>query len=56
MMLDSLWDQKNSSIKKILHKDKVDPGIFSLNEPGWWAAHVIAITGVFILGHRLGKK
>lgn len=55
MLLD-LMDYKNSVVKKILHRDKVDPGSFSFLESGWWALHAAAITGIFMLGHEMGKK
>ncbi|SHG58855.1 hypothetical protein SAMN02745221_00552 [Thermosyntropha lipolytica DSM 11003] len=55
MLLDFM-DYKNSLAKKLLRQDKVDPGSFSFLESGWWALHAAAITGVFILGHEMGKK
>lgn len=55
-MLSSLWDRKNSALRKMTNDDKVDPGTFSLMEPGWWALHATAIAGVYMLGHKLGKR
>jgi hypothetical protein len=54
-MLSSLWDYKNSTMKKAMHDDKIDPGTFSIMEPGWWALHAIAITGVYLIGNRLKR-
>lgn len=54
-MLESLWDLKNSTIKKAMHDDKVDPGTFSMMEPGWYALHAVAIVGIYLLGSRLSR-
>jgi len=55
-MLSSLWDLKNSTVKKMVKDDKIDPGTFSMMEPGWWALHATAIAGVYMLGRKLGKR
>ncbi|MEA1961772.1 MAG: hypothetical protein U9N81_10985 [Bacillota bacterium] len=55
-MFASLWDYKNSTLKKAVGQDnKIDPGTFSILEPGWIALHAVVITGVYMLGCRLGK-
>ena len=51
-MLSSLWDYKNSMLKKAMGDDKVDPGTFSILEPGWWALHAVAITGIYLLSRK----
>jgi hypothetical protein len=56
LMLSSAWDRKNSVIKKIVDDDRVDPGTFSLLEPGWWALHATAIAGIYMLGRKLGSR
>ncbi len=55
MLLDFL-DYKNSLGKKMLHRDKVDPGTFSFMEPGWWAFHAAAVTGVYVLGSKIARS
>ena len=35
---------------------KVDPGTFSLLQPGWWAFHAVAIGGMLLLGKTLEKR
>ncbi len=55
-MLDSLWDLKNSTIRKAMHDDKIDPGTFSIMEPGWFALHAAAIAGIYLLGSRLSRR
>lgn len=49
-------DHKNSLHKKLMRQDKVDPGTFSMLEPGWWALHAVAITGVYLLGRRMQRQ
>lgn len=49
-------DQKNSLSKRIMHQDRVDPGTFSMMEPGWWALHAVAIAGVYLLGRRMQRQ
>lgn len=49
-------DYKNSISKRIMHKDKVDPGTFSMMEPGWWVLHAVAIAGVYWLGRRMQRQ
>jgi hypothetical protein len=49
-------DVKNSLGRKMINEDKVDPGSMSFLEPGWWALHAAAITGIYILANRMGKK
>jgi len=34
----------------------IDPGTFSLMEPGWWALHATAIAGVYLLGSKLRNR
>ncbi len=51
-----VMDHKNSLSKRIMHQDKVDPGTFSMMEPGWWALHAVAITGVYLLGRRMQRQ
>ncbi|MGI5920199.1 MAG: hypothetical protein ACOX6I_00430 [Syntrophomonadaceae bacterium] len=55
-MLSSLWDQKNSVIKRVMNDDRIDPGTFSFMEAGWWALHAAAIAGVFYLGQRMSHN
>jgi len=55
-MLSSLWDRKNSMLRQMTNDDKVDPGTFSIMEPGWWALHATAIAGVYMLGRKLGNR
>ncbi len=55
-MLSGMMEGKNSISKKLFNNDKVDPGTFSFLEPGWWALHATAITGVYILGAMIAKK
>lgn len=54
-MLSGLMDYRNSLLKKMINQDRIDPGTFSMFEPGWWALHALAITGVYMLGSRMGK-
>lgn len=55
-MLAGLMDYKNSSMKKMMHQNKVDPGTFSFLEPGWWALHATAITAVWIVAEKLVRN
>lgn len=55
-MLTGLIDYRNSVLKKMINQDKVDPGTFSILEPGWWTLHAVAITGVYLLGSRLSRR
>lgn len=56
MFSPGFMDYKNSIGRKLFDQDKVDPGSFSFMESGWWALHAAAITGLFILGHSMGKR
>jgi hypothetical protein len=44
------------AITRMLSGRKIDPGTFSLMEPGWWALHATAITGVYLLGTKLRNR
>jgi len=33
-------------------RKRVDPGTFSFLQTGWWAFHLAAITGIYLLGRR----
>jgi hypothetical protein len=55
-MLPGLMDYKNSLFKKLLNEDKPDPGTLSFLEPGWWALHAAAITTLYLIAHRSGKR
>lgn len=55
MLLDFL-DEKASLGKKMINRDKVDPGTFSFAEPGWWVFHAAAITGVYVLGSKISQR
>jgi hypothetical protein len=52
----NLMDIKHSLSKKVMHRDRIDPGTFSMLEPGWWVLHAIAITGVYLLGRRMQHR
>ncbi|MEN6351172.1 MAG: hypothetical protein ABFD08_17485 [Syntrophomonas sp.] len=56
MFSPGFMDYKNSIGRKLFDQDKVDPGSLSFMENGWWALHAAAITGLFILGHSMGKR
>ena len=43
-------------VRKLRHDDKIDPGTFSIMEPGWLALHAAAIAGVYLLGSRLSNR
>jgi hypothetical protein len=49
-------DRRNSMIRKIMGNNKADPGTFSFLEPGWWALHAAAISGLYILAKRAGRN
>jgi hypothetical protein len=49
-------DHKNSLSKRIMGQNKVDPGTFSMMEPGWWALHAVAIAGVYLLGRSMQRQ
>ena len=55
-MFSGAMDYTNSMIKNLKNDDKIDPGTFSLMEPGWWALHAAAITGVYLLGNKLRNR
>lgn len=55
-MFNEIMDYKNGLAKKIMKRDKVDPGTFSFMEPGWWALHATAIAGIYVIGHMMAKK
>jgi len=48
-----ILDSTDSMIRKMRENDKIDPGTFSIMEPGWWALHAAAITSVYLLGRKL---
>jgi len=52
-MLNDLMDYKNSLSKKMIGRDKVDPGTFSFPETGWWLLHGVMIAGVYMLGKSM---
>lgn len=35
---------------------RVDPGIFSFLEPGWFIFHVFAVVGIIMLGMAIERK
>ncbi|MGB4304027.1 MAG: hypothetical protein WBJ34_09540 [Syntrophomonadaceae bacterium] len=49
-------DYKNSISKKVMRRDKIDPGTFSILEPGWWVLHAAAIAGIFLLARRMQRQ
>ena len=49
-------DNNDSMNRRKTGDDKIDPGIFSLMEPGWWALHATAITGIYLLGNKLRNR
>lgn len=55
-MLAGFMDYKNSVVRKMLNEDKIDPGSFSFLQSGWWALHAAAITGLFLVANRMGRK
>lgn len=55
-MLSGFMDSKNSVMRKMLNEDKIDPGSMSFLQPGWWAFHAAAITGLFIVANRITKR
>lgn len=52
-MFTNSGDYEDSVVKRLHRDEKIDPGTFSLMEPGWWALHATAIAGVFMLGRKL---
>lgn len=46
----------DSMVRKLRQDDKIDPGTFSIMEPGWLALHAAAIAGVYLLGSRLNSR
>ncbi|MGI5912865.1 MAG: hypothetical protein ACOX6E_09885 [Syntrophomonadaceae bacterium] len=55
-MLSGMMDYKNSLSKKLINRDKVDPGTFSFLEPGWWVLHAVTITSMYMLGKMMSKR
>lgn len=49
-------DHKNSMIKKLIKKDKVDPGTFSFLEPGWWLFHTAAILSIYYISNKINRN
>ncbi len=49
-MLVNAMNYKKSLMEKYSSDGKIDPGMFSFMEPGWWALHVTAIAGIYLLG------
>ena len=54
-LLSDMMDRRNSAIRKIMGNDKPDPGTYSFLQPGWWALHAAAITGLYIMAKRAGR-
>ena len=55
-MFMGLMDYKNSLSKKMMNQDNADPGGLSFMEPGWWAFHAVAITGIYMIGQHVAKN
>jgi hypothetical protein len=55
-MFSDVMDHKDAMVKSLRRDRKVDPGTFSLMEPGWWALHATAIAGVYLLGSKLRNR
>jgi len=55
-MVDDMMDYKKSLTEKYTQDGKIDPGMFSFMELGWWALHATAITGIYLLGCRLRNR
>ncbi len=55
-MISDMMDYKDSVVNRIARDEKIDPGTFSLMEPGWWVLHAAAIAGVYLLGTRLSDR
>lgn len=51
-----MMDRKNSLMKKVMGKNRIDPGNFSFLESGWWALHSALITGIFLLGYKMSQR
>ncbi|MGI6453977.1 MAG: hypothetical protein ACOX0E_11025 [Syntrophomonadaceae bacterium] len=49
-------DYKNSMVKKMAGRNKVDPGTFSFLEPGWWVLHAATISAAYTLGKKMSRK
>lgn len=54
--LTDFMDYKNSISKKVMRRDKIDPGTFSILEPGWWVLHAAAIAGIFLLARGIQRQ
>ena len=55
-MFSNVTDFKDAMVKNLRSEDKIDPGPFSIMEPGWWALHATAIAGVYLLGSKLRNR
>ena len=55
-MFSDMMDYKESMGKKFSRNDKIDPGTFSIMEPGWWVLHTAAIAGIYLLGAKMRSK
>lgn len=55
-MFSNMEGYKESVVKRLHRDEKIDPGAFSLMEPGWWVLHVTAIAGVYMLGSKLRHR
>ncbi|PKM77649.1 MAG: hypothetical protein CVU90_06095 [Firmicutes bacterium HGW-Firmicutes-15] len=56
LVFSNMMDYKDAMARKLSHDDKIDPGTFSIMEPGWWALHATAIAGVYLLGNKMRKR
>jgi hypothetical protein len=56
MLFSNMMDYKDSMVKRLSPDDKIDPGTFSLMEPGWWVLHATAIAGVYMLGSKMRNR
>ncbi|MGI6435369.1 MAG: hypothetical protein ACOX0F_08420 [Syntrophomonadaceae bacterium] len=54
-MLSDLIDRRNSVLRKMMGTDKPDPGTYSFLQPGWWALHAAAITGLYLWAKKSGQ-
>ena len=54
--LTGFMDYKNSISKKVMRRDKIDPGTFSILEPGWCVLHAASIAGIFLLARRMQRQ
>lgn len=50
------FNMMDYKVNKLSRDDKIDPGTFSIMEPGWWALHATAIAGVYLLGKKMHSR